>query len=104
MPATNNEIEKRFWAAADQLWANSNLTPSEFSTPVLGSIFLRYADHKFTDAEAKLAKAKDGGGRRKIGKFDYQAMGVLYLPEEGRFSQIQKLPEGADLAKAVINA
>jgi hypothetical protein len=23
--ATNNDIEKRLWAAADQLWANSNL-------------------------------------------------------------------------------
>jgi hypothetical protein len=28
-------------AAADQLWANSNLRPSEFSTPVLGFRFLR---------------------------------------------------------------
>lgn len=44
---TNNDIEKRLWAAADQLWANSNLKPSEFSTPVLGLIFLRYAEHKF---------------------------------------------------------
>ena len=104
MPATNNEIEKRLWAAADQLWANSNLRPAEFSTPVLGLIFLRYADHKFTDAESKLSKVSGGGGRRKIGKLDYQAMGVLFLPEEARFSNIQKLPEGADLAKAVINA
>jgi type I restriction enzyme M protein len=51
---TNNDIEKRLWAAADQLWANSNLRPSEFSTPVLGLIFLRYADHKFAQAEAAL--------------------------------------------------
>jgi len=66
---TNNEIEKRLWAAADQLWANSNLRPSEFSTPVLGLIFLRYADHKFAQAEAALArKAKARQGRRKIGK------------------------------------
>ncbi len=38
---TYNDIEKRLWAAADQLWANSNLWPSEFSTPVLGFRFLR---------------------------------------------------------------
>ncbi len=104
MPTNNTEIEKRLWAAADQLWANSNLKPSEFSNPVLGLIFLRYADQKFTDAQAKLSKSSGGGGRRKIGKLDYQAMGVLYLPEEARFSQLQKLPEGADLAKAVIDA
>jgi hypothetical protein len=28
------ELEKRLWAAADQLWANSPLRPSEYSTPV----------------------------------------------------------------------
>jgi len=101
----NNDIEKRLWAAADQLWANSSLKPSEFSTPVLGLIFLRYADHKFTQAEAALTKkAKEGQGRRKIGKVDYQAQGVLYLPETARFSNLQKLPEGEDLAKAVNNA
>jgi type I restriction enzyme M protein len=102
---TNNDIEKRLWAAADQLWANSNLKPSEFSTPVLGLIFLRYADQKFTQAQAALAK-KSGGGqsRRRISKVDYQAEGVLYLPESARFSSLQKLPEGEDLGKAVIAA
>lgn len=36
--AVNNDIERRLWAAADQLRANSNLKPSEFSTPVPGLI------------------------------------------------------------------
>jgi type I restriction enzyme M protein len=99
---SNIDIEKRLWAAADQLWANSSLKPSEFSTPVLGLIFLRYADHKFTQAEATLAKKMRGGqGRRRISKVDYQAEGVLYLPDAARFSNLQMLPEGEDLAKAV---
>ena len=34
-------VESRLWATADQLWANTGLKPSEFSTPVLGLIFLR---------------------------------------------------------------
>jgi hypothetical protein len=34
-------VENRLWATADQLWANTGLKPSEFSTPVLGLIFLR---------------------------------------------------------------
>ena len=58
--ATNNDIEKSLWAAADQLWANSNLRSSEFSAPVLGLIFLRYADHKFTQVEMALAKHAEG--------------------------------------------
>lgn len=32
---TNNDIEKRLWAAG-QLWADSDLKPSEFFKPVLG--------------------------------------------------------------------
>ena len=47
----NSDIERRLWAAADQLWANASLRPSEFSGPVRGLIFLRYADHKFAQAQ-----------------------------------------------------
>jgi type I restriction enzyme M protein len=49
-----NDIESRLWATADQLWANTGLKPSEFSNPVLGLIFLRYAEKRFHEAEAKL--------------------------------------------------
>ncbi|MFQ5949225.1 MAG: type I restriction-modification system subunit M N-terminal domain-containing protein, partial [Nitrospiria bacterium] len=51
MPANHNEIEKRLWDAADELRANSKLKSSEYSVPVLGLIFLRYADHKFSLVE-----------------------------------------------------
>jgi len=90
----NNQFETRLWAAADQLWANSNLKPSEFSTPVLGLIFLRYANHRFTEAEAEFAKVQGAVSTRKVGKLDYQAKGVLYLPEESRFPRIRNMPEG----------
>ena len=101
----SDDIEKRLWAAADQLWANSSLKPSEYSTPVLGLIFLRYADHRFSLAETELVKAFDQTRRHKIGKIDYQARGVLYLPENARFSNIQKnVPEGGDIGKAVNDA
>ncbi|MCC6680494.1 MAG: SAM-dependent DNA methyltransferase [Phycisphaeraceae bacterium] len=106
MPANHGEVESRLWAAADQLWANSNLKPSEYSTPVLGLIFLRYADHRFTEAEKKIGPigTTKPGGRRTVSKADYQAQGVLALPKDARFSVLRKLPEGADLAQAVNNA
>jgi len=50
--ANATDLERRLWEAADELRANSGLRSSEYSTPVLGLIFLRYADHKFTAAEA----------------------------------------------------
>ncbi|HEY6308864.1 MAG TPA: type I restriction-modification system subunit M N-terminal domain-containing protein, partial [Candidatus Angelobacter sp.] len=79
MPGNHTNLEKRLWDAADELRANSKLKSSEYSVPVLGLIFLRYADHKFTQAQAKIVSK--GTGRRSVGKADYQAQGVLYLPE-----------------------
>lgn len=96
------ELERRLWSAADQLWANSPLRPSEYSTPVLGLIFLRFADNAFTKAEADL-KGKSTG-RRTIGKTDYQARGVVYIPDEARFSRLLQLPESADLGKKLNEA
>jgi type I restriction enzyme M protein len=48
MPAFYTELEKRLWEAADELRANSKLKPSEYSVPVLGLVFLLYADYKFS--------------------------------------------------------
>jgi type I restriction enzyme M protein len=76
MANNHSEIEKRLWASADELRANSKLKSSEYSVPVLGLIFLRYADFKFGIAEKELAGK--GSGRRAIGKEDYQAKGVMY--------------------------
>lgn len=97
---TNNEIEKRLWAAADQLWANTSLKPAEFSTPVLGLIFLRYAEKRFAEVEARIGKV-GSGNRRKVKKEDYQAEGVIFLRDEARFSHLQQLPEGDDIGKAI---
>lgn len=102
MPANHTDLEKRLWDAADELRANSKLKSSEYSVPVLGLIFLRYADHKFTEVERKIPL--QAIGRRKIGKVDYQQMGVLYLPEKARFSYVLNLPEGTDIGRAINDA
>jgi len=102
MNHNGNNIESRLWAAADELRANSKLKSSEYSVPVLGLVFLRYADHKF-QAAVKELEGK-GGGRRKIGPADYQAKGVLYLPETARFSALIQLPEGANIGAAINDA
>lgn len=101
MPANTTDIEKRLWDSADQLRANSNLKSSEYSVPVLGLIFLRFADRRFTEVERELAASVPAGSRRMIGKADYQARGVMYLPAQARFSYLLRLPEGENTAKAV---
>lgn len=97
-----NDIENRLWASANQLWANADLKPSEFSPIVLGLIVLRFADVRFSAAEQEMTPKK--GSRRKIGPTDYHAAGVLFLPEQARFSNLLALPEGAELGKAINDA
>ncbi len=105
MAANYSAIEKRLWEAADALRANSKLKSSEYSVPVLGLIFLCYADFKFTQVEKALAQVQeDSRRRRSVGKLDYQARGVLYLPEQARFSYLLNLPEGADIGTAINEA
>jgi len=105
MPANYTDVEKRLWEAADELRANSKLKSSEYSVPVLGLIFLRYADHKFTQAERELAASQESSRRRRtIGKLDYQARGVMYLLDTARFSKLLQMPEGTDIGGAINDA
>jgi type I restriction enzyme M protein len=96
------DLEQRLWAAADELRANSKLKSSEYGIPVLGLIFLRYADHRFTTAQAAIEGKSTG--RRSIGKTDYQARGVMFLPEQARFSYLLQLPESGNIGKAINEA
>ncbi len=95
-------LEDRLWKAADQLLANTDLTPKEYSTPILGLIFLIFAEHKFLEAKKELESKATG--RRTIGKEDYQAKGIMYVPEKALFSHLINLPEGSDLGKAIKDA
>ena len=98
------EIESRLWSAADELRANSKLRASEYSTPVLGLIFLRYADHKFTQTEEEIKREQTPGTRMGIDKTTYQARGAFYLPEGARFQYLLNLPESENIGQAITDA
>ena len=51
-------LEKRLWDSADQFRANSGLKAQEYSGPILGLIFLRFAEVRFTAQRAELEKAE----------------------------------------------
>ena len=104
MTLSNQELETRLWSVADSLRANSELTSAEYKSPVLGLVFLRYVDHKFSEVERQLESQRDPSSRRSIGKDDYIAQDAIYLPEEARYAHLLKLPEGADLGRAVSDA
>ena len=96
------DIANRLWETADELRANSHLKSAEYSIPVLGLIFLKFADSRFAQAEVELAGK--GTTRRSIGKANYQGKGVLYLPEQSRFFKLLLLKEGDNLGKVINDA
>ena len=64
-------LEKSLWDAADQFRANSSLKAQEYSGPILGLIFLRFAEVRFTAQRAKLGKA--GASSRRGSRVDEPA-------------------------------
>jgi type I restriction enzyme M protein len=99
-------LEKRLWEAADQLRANSGLTSAQYSQPVLGLIFLRFAEVRFAVQRSKLEKtsASSRRGSRLEDPAAYHAEGVLYLTPDSRFDHLLSLPEGVDVGKIVNEA
>ena len=99
-------LEKRLWDAADQFRANSGLKSQEYSTPVLGLIFLRFADARFAAQREKLEKA--GASARRGSRVDepdaYIAEGILYLSKEARFDHLLHLPEAENIGAKVNSA
>jgi len=100
-------IEKRLWDAADQFRANSGLTAAQYSAPVLGLIFLLFAESRFTKRRKDLESA-GASSRRSTSRVDdpaaYHAEGVMYLPEAARFAHLLNLPEGANIGQAINEA
>ena len=98
-------LEARLWDAADQLRANSDLKAQQYSGPILGLIFLRFAEVRFAVLRARLEAA--GSTNRRGSRVDdptaYQAESVLYLSPEARFDYLLTLPESADIG-AKVNA
>jgi type I restriction enzyme M protein len=98
--------DRRQWAAADQLRANSGLTAQQYSQPVLGLIFLRFAEVRFAARRSELEKGAASGrrGSRVEEPNAYLAEGVLYLSPTARFDYLLALPEGEAVGKAVTDA
>ncbi len=101
----NAALEKRLWDAADQFRANSGLKSQEYSAPVLGLIFLRFAEVRFAAQRAKLEKASASTRRgSRVGEpAAYHAEGILYLPAEARFDYLLNRPEAENIG-AKVNA
>jgi type I restriction enzyme M protein len=98
------KLEADLWAAADKLRANSDLKASEYSTPVLGLIFLKFADNRYRQHEAAIQqeyeKRKGTRTERELEDIAIEKCG-FYLKPYARYDYLLTLPEKEDIAKAI---
>jgi len=100
-------LEAELWRAADQLRANSKLTASEYSMPVLGLIFLRHAYNRFQKVKIEVEKevpSHPQRGKRPLTKKDFEEKNSMFLPDKSQFDYLVSLPESADIGDAIDNA
>jgi type I restriction enzyme M protein len=101
------QLEKDLWSAADNLRANSDLKASEYSTPVLGLIFLKFAENKYRQYEAEIVaeyqKLKGTRREKPLSEIAIEKCG-FYLPDKARYDYLLSLPEEKDIAKALKQA
>lgn len=100
-------LEGTLWQTADTLRANSDLKSTEYSTPVLGLIFLKFADNKYSQYEQEiLAEYRKLQGTRRekaISQIALEKCG-FYLPEHARYDYLLNLPEDQEIDKAIKEA
>lgn len=104
-PDELKRLEDNLWKSADDLRANSGLKSNEYSTPVLGLIFLRFADNRYRQYEDAIQQEYEAlkGGRREgkpIHVIAREKCG-FYLPDHARYGYLLNLPEQENIAQAL---
>lgn len=101
------KLEDNLWKAADKLRADSGLKASEYSTPILGLIFLRFASIRYNKVKAEI-KAELEAQKKSRNQLKEEEIAILkcgfYLPPEAEYDYLLNLPEKADIAKAIKTA
>lgn len=107
---TNTELKNlkdTLWQSADTLRADSGLKSSEYATPILGLIFLRFAESKYKKYEPAILeeynKLKGSRMERAIHEIAIEKCG-FYLPDEARYDYLLNLPETENIPEKVKQA
>ena len=102
------QLEDDLWESADLLRANSKLTASEYSMPVLGLIFLRHATTRFNtllpQVEASIPARATGALREERIRSGFQGKAAIYLPETSRYDYLAALPDSVSIGEAIRDA
>ena len=100
-------LKENLWHAADVLRAGAHLAANKYGQPILGLIFLRYADILFKqhkeEIEAEYNRTKGGRAEKTIKEISEKVCG-FYLPEIAYYDYINNAPDDANKAILVKEA
>jgi len=101
------QLKDNLWHAADVLRAGAHLAANKYGQPILGLIFLRYADilykqHK-AEIEAEYEKGKGTRAEKSLKEISIKHCG-FYLPPEAYYTEINAAPDDANKATLVKKA
>jgi type I restriction enzyme M protein len=100
-------LEARLWTAADELRQGSDLKSSQYATPILGLIFLRFLFIRYKKALPEIQAEFNllVGGRAEQPERDIAIAKLgFYLPETARWDYLSALPESVGCGQSVKNA
>ena len=107
---TDSELKKLkddLWHSADMLRAGAHLAANKYGQPILGLIFLRYADILFKQHKDEIDRAFNKLKNSRMAKSPRQIAIEkcgFYLPEEAYYDFINSAPDDAHKATLVKNA
>ena len=100
-------LKDNLWHSADMLRSSAHLAANKYGQPILGLIFLRYADILFKQHKSEIdAEYKKYKGTRMEKSYKDVAIAKcgFYLPEKAYYSTINDAPDNAEKAKLVKEA
>lgn len=104
---TDKELKKLkddLWYSADVLRAGAHLAANKYGQPILGLIFLRYADILFKQHKAEIDAEYEASKGGRIKKEIAIEKCVFYLPECAYYDFINSAPDDANKATLVKKA
>ena len=108
MNTSRKNLHEKLWAAAEQLRANGSMKLNEISEPILGLIFLKFADVRFKKTQSELIHDRTSHStstrQAPLTPDHYKSKGILYLPEKASYSYLMSLPENENIGKAINDA
>ena len=100
-------LKDNLWHSADMLRSSAHLAANKYGQPILGLIFLRYADILFKQHKSEIdAEYKKFKGTRMEKTYKDVAIAKcgFFLPEKAYYSAINDAPDNAEKAKLVKEA